>query len=285
MLGTKRIALIAAVAAVGLPATAHAATASRVAGVVIAKDQTRGSFVLAGRAGVATTVRAPHAHPRLGDRLVVSGPRLRSGLVQARALRVVGHVRRTSLRAVVVRQLKRQTLVSAGGSIVAIRRASSARVLSMSSDDSGLKPGTVARFGLSISSTGVVQTAATPLGVTSTVKIEGVVVTVSPLVVSVKGLPVTITVPAGMSLPTGLAPGADVELTVSVADGNAFTLVSFDDQVADQPEAGDDDQHAGDDDQGEDASEPADDDSGSSDSGSTGGSGPGGDDGGSGGDD
>jgi hypothetical protein len=50
-------------------------------------------------------------------------------------------------------------------------------------------------------------------------------------------LPVTITVPAGMTLPTGLAAGDDVELTVQVGTGNVFTLVS----IEDQNDQGDDD--------------------------------------------
>ena len=242
MLRKKQVALIAVVAAVALPASAHAA---RITGVVIAKDPKRGSLVLAGRSGVGTTVRAPRAHARLGDRLLVSGPRLADGTMRAGSVRVVGHLRRATVRAVVVRQLSRRTLVSTGGSIISIRRASSARLLSMAGDHSGLKPGVVARFGLAISANGVSQTAATPLGVTTNVRVEGHLVSVSPFVVSFKGLPLTITVPAGITLPTGLMPRMHVELTVSVGEANALTLVSIDDQ----PQAGEDDQIAGDDDQ------------------------------------
>jgi len=244
MLERKHVVLIAVVGAVALPASAHAA---RTTGVVIAKDQKTGSLVLTGRSGVGTTVRAPRAHVRLGDRLLVNGQRLANGTLRAGSVRVVGHVRRTSVRAVVVRQLSRQTLVSTGGSIISIRRSSSARVLSVAGGHSGLKPGAVARFGLAISTDGVSQTAATQLGVTTNVRIEGDLVSTSPLVVSVKGLPLTITVPAGMTLPTGLTPGRRVELTVSVGDANALTLVSVDSRAGAQ--AGTDDQTAGNDDQ------------------------------------
>ena len=126
MLRKKHVALIAVVAAVALPASAHAA---RITGVVIAKDQKHGSLVLAGRSGVGTTVRAPRAHPRLGDRLLVGGPRLAEGTLRARSLRVVGHVRRATVRGVVLRQLSRQTLVATGRSVISIRRAASTRVL------------------------------------------------------------------------------------------------------------------------------------------------------------
>ena len=272
MTRTRKAAVVAAVVAFSVPATAHAA---RVSGVVISKDQARGTFVLAGRSGAATTVRAPRAHPRLGDKLLVDGARLAGGMVRARSLRVVGHTRHATLHAVVVRQLTRRTLVSAGASVISLwRHGSNARSLSMVSNHRrGLTAGSVASFGLSISSTGVTQT------------IEGHVVSVSPLVISIEGLPITITVPGGVTLPPGLQPGDELEPTVSVGADNTFTLVSADDQNAEEQ------QNAGDDDQGDDNDDQGDDDGGSAGSGPTGsdhggsGSGGGDDGGGSGGGD
>ncbi len=252
MTRTRKAAVVAAVVAFSVPATAHAA---HVSGAVIAKDKARGTFVLAGRTGAATTVRAPRAHPRLGDRLVVDGPRLAGGMVRARSLRVVGHAHHATLHAVVVRELTRQTLVSAGGSVISIwHRGSKARSLSMVGNHRrGLTTGTVASFGLSISNSGVTQTTTTTLGVVSNVRIEGHVVTVSPLVVSVEGLPITITVPGGVTLPPGLQTGDEIGLMVSVGANNTFTLVSIDDQNAqDQQNVGDDDQGDDNDDQGDD---------------------------------
>ena len=63
---------------------------------------------------------------------------------------------------------------------------------------------------------------------TNGVEIEGRVVSVSPFVVSLEGLPITITVPAGTTLPTALTAGDRIELTVQVGAGNVFTLVSID---------------------------------------------------------
>ncbi len=277
---SKKVALVAAVVAVALPATAHAA---RVSGIVIAKNQARGTFVVAGRSGAATTVRAPRAHPRLGDKMLVTGPRLAGGTVRARSLRVVGHTRHAKLRAVVVRQLTRKTLVSAGGSVLSIwRHSSKTRSLSMVSNHrTGLNAGSVASFGLSISSNGVTQTSATTLGVTSTVQIEGHLVTLSPLVVSVEGLPITITVLGGVTVPAGLQPGDEVQLTVSVGANNTFTLVSFDDQNAgdqqsagNQNQAGDDELGDANDDQGDNNDDQGDNSDGSG--GDSGGSGSGG---------
>ena len=280
MSSRKQIALVAAVTVVALPATAHAA---RVAGVVVAKDARHGSFVVSTRAGAATTVRAPRAHPRLGDRLVVDGRRLGDGTLRLRALRVVGRARRAVLRGVVVRQLASRTLVATGHSVVSIKRRSAARTLSMTGGHSGLRAGTVARFGVAITPTGLTQTAVTPLGVSSTVKVEGDLVSVSPLVITVEGLPVTIAVPAGVTLPAGLAPGQQVELTVTVGQDNSLTLSSFD-EVGGQDQQGEDQQNAGpgqavagdDDQQGDDdVADEADDDGGTSAPSATSGSGTG----------
>jgi hypothetical protein len=54
--------------------------------------------------------------------------------------------------------------------------------------------------------------------------------------VSLEGLPIQITVPAGMTLPVGLSVGDRIELTVSVGAGNAFTLVAIDENENDQGE-------------------------------------------------
>jgi hypothetical protein len=66
----------------------------------------------------------------------------------------------------------------------------------------------------------------TPVSQSGTVEIEGVLTSVSPLVVSLEGLPVEITVPSGVTLPP-LTPGEEVELVVKTGAGNAFTLVSI----------------------------------------------------------
>ena len=85
------------------------------------------------------------------------------------------------------------------------------------------------------------ETSATAVGTTSTVEVEGTVVTLSPFVVDVEGLPVTIAVPAGVTLPASLSVGDEVELTVTVDANNAFTLVSVEsNDPGDQSESRDD---------------------------------------------
>ena len=68
-----------------------------------------------------------------------------------------------------------------------------------------------------------------PVALTGNVRVEGTVVSTSPFVVSIGGLPITIGVPTTMTLPAGLAAGRRIELTVSIGTtANTFTLVSID---------------------------------------------------------
>jgi hypothetical protein len=115
-----------------------------------------------------------------------------------------------------VRQLARSTLVSTGGSMIVIRH----------DVNGGPLAGAVAEFRVRIDDDKPVEQAVRTVGQAANVQIEGRVVSVSPLVVSLEGLPITITVPAGTTLPAGLSVGDETELIVSVGVGNVFTLVA-----------------------------------------------------------
>lgn len=223
---TRLLVSLAALAAALLPATAHAAGFR---GVVVAKESHRGTLVIAGRGGTALTVHGRLSLARLGDRVLVGGPRLHDGTLRAATLRVLGHARHATVRGTVVRQLARRTLLSTGHSVIAIQRHAPRRVLASALDDHAqLQPGDVARFEIELEHGVLVQAAATQVGQVGTVEVEGAVVSVSPLVVSVEGLPITIGVPGGTTLPPGLSVGDRVELRVGVAAGNVFTLAAFD---------------------------------------------------------
>lgn len=235
---------MAALAAAAVPTAAHAAGMT-VTGVVVAKEAGRGTLVVAGRSGLARTVHARLSAARLGDRVSVGGTLLRDGTIRSSKLRVVGHARVATVRGVIVRRLATRTLVSTGRSVIAIQRRAAKRSLSAR----GLAPGTVARFGVSFAGGKVRETSASALSTTGTVEVEGKVVTLSPFVVNVEGLPVTIGLGA-VTLPPALAVGDEVELTVSVDANNAFTLVSVDEfQSEPAVEPGD---NQGGDDQGDD---------------------------------
>jgi hypothetical protein len=130
------------------------------------------------------------------------------------------------IRGVVVRQRARSTLVATGRSVITIHQRA-ARRLASSSDHGRLRPGTIAEFRVRIDDDDLFENHATMVGQAGDVEIEGAIVSVSPLVVSVDGLPITITVPATVTLPVGLAAGQRIELIVHVAAPNVFTLVAI----------------------------------------------------------
>src|SRR5213592_4843600 len=173
---TTASALVAAVA-IALPAHANAGSFM---GVVLAKQSHRHALVLARASGAGLTVRTS-ARARLGDRLEVRGLRLSDGTVRAARLNVRSHTRHAVFRGVVVRQLRRSTLVSTGGSVIRIHRAAR--------DD--LRAGSIARFRVRIADDELVEQDVKSLAQAANVEIEGRVVSVAPLVVSLEGLPIT----------------------------------------------------------------------------------------------
>jgi hypothetical protein len=214
----------AAVLAVAIPAQARAGT---FAGVVVAKQPQRGTLLLVRPDGMGLTVRGGLARVVVGDRVTVSGTTLRGATLRLTALHVVGHMRSAHLRATVVRHLAAGTLVASARSVILIR--SSGRRLSSALDRGDLRSGEVADFRIRFEDDEIVEEAPpVQVGQASVVRLEGAIVSVSPFVVSLEGLPLTITVPAGMTLPAGLAAGQRIELAVQVGANNAFTLVAID---------------------------------------------------------
>jgi hypothetical protein len=234
----RMLVVSAVLVAVTVPlAAAHAAQARTGAagfkGIVVAKQKQRGTFLIAREHGAGLTVRGGLARVKVGDRVSGRGARLHDGTIRMRRLHVLGHVRRAILRGTVLRSLARGTLVASGRTVVLIHRRG--RQLASASDHGGMHSGEVARFRIRFDDNGdVVQAGpATQLSDTNTAEIEGQIVSLSPFVVSVEGLPITITVPAGVTLPA-LAVGDDIELTVEVGAANTFTLVSIDENENDQ---------------------------------------------------
>lgn len=228
----KLLVALGVLLAFALPAQARAAGTT---GVVVAK-QAGGTFVLAAAHGRAMTVHSTSTRARVGDRVLVSGSRLA----------VVGRVHRTTIRATVVRQLSNATLVAAGHSMLRIYARGSRRLAS-GSDHGGPQPGDIAQFQVGFDQNDDLVQVAAPIlvGQAATLMIEGSVVSVSPFVVSVGGLPVAITVPAGMTLPT-LAAGDDVQLTVQLTVGtNTYTLVAVNGSGQNGDDQGDDDNGGG----------------------------------------
>jgi hypothetical protein len=218
----KWTALLAVVILLVAAGSANAAPVA-VKGTVVAKRAHSGTVVLAtGRRGLAVTVRVSPRRVRLGDRVSVVGTRLRDGTIRASRLHVVSHVKRMQIRGMVVRRLAHSLRVASGHSVLTIHTSRGA----LASRDDGQQAGDMGEFEVEFEHGGLVEDDFTPASQSGTVEVEGVLVTVSPLVVSIEGLPIEITVPSGMTLPA-LTPGEEVELTVQTGAGNTFTLVSI----------------------------------------------------------
>jgi len=217
----KRSALLAVV--IFLLASGSATAAPKaIKGVVVAK-RAHGAVILAtGRKGLAVTVRAGSRHLRLGDRVSVTGKRLRDGSIRPSRLHVVSHVTKARIRGLVVRRLAHAMRIASGHSVITIQTRSRA----LAAHHDGQREGEMGEFEIQFEHGDLVEHGFTAASDSGTVAIEGHLVSVSPLVVSVEGLPIEITVPDGMTLPA-LTPGQEVELTVQAGAGNVFTLVSI----------------------------------------------------------
>src|SRR5262249_56974786 len=101
----KRTALLAVVAFL-LAAGSASAAPQAIRGVVVAKRVHNGTIVLAtGSKGLAVTVRTSPRSVRLGQRVSVTGTRLRNGVLRASQLRVLSRVKTTRIRGMVVKRL------------------------------------------------------------------------------------------------------------------------------------------------------------------------------------
>jgi hypothetical protein len=231
-----------AVAAFLLAVGSASAAPTALKGTVVAKHSRNGTVVLAGPNHLGVTVRVAPRRVRLGDRVSVVGTRLRDGTIRVSRLHVLAHVKNARIRGVVVKRVARGLRVASGHSVLTIR--TSHRKLSSVGDD-GMHEGQIGEFEVEIEHGELVEDGFKAAAPSGTVKIEGRLVSVSPFVVSLEGLPIEITVPSAFTLPP-LTPGQEVELTVQTGAGNTFTLVAIDDE----DQAGGDDNGGGGDDGG-----------------------------------
>ncbi len=162
----------------------------------------------------AVTVHVARRPVRLGDRVSVVGKRLAD---------VSRTLQRTRIRAVVVKRLAHALRVASGHSVLTIHTGRSRARLS---PPRHVRRATIGEFEIEFEHGDLVEDGFTPVSPSGTVEIEGHLVSVSPLVVSVDGLPIEITVPSGLTLPA-LTPGRRSSSTVQTGAGNTFTLVSI----------------------------------------------------------
>jgi RNase P/RNase MRP subunit p29 len=210
-----------AVAVFLLAVGSASAAPQAIKGTVVAK-RAHTIVLTTGRNGLAVKVRVAPRRVRLGDRVSVVGKQLRNGTIRASGLRVLSHVRKTRIRGMVVKRLAHAMLVASGHSVLTIHTRSA----NAASRHDGEEKGELGEFEVEFEHGNLVEDDFNPVAPAGTVEVEGRLVTVSPLVVSLEGLPIEITVPAGMTLPP-LTPGEEVELFVQAGAGNTFTLVSI----------------------------------------------------------
>ena len=236
----KRVFLLAAAAlaalAFALPATAGT-TAFR--GVVIAKKAGRHAFVTASKNGVVRTVRARRALKRIrvGQRVAVRAAALPDGTFAASGVKLLGKARRAHFRATVVAKRGVRLLVSAGGSVFALR-VKSGHKTGASEGSGDLKPGDDIDCDAGVRG-GNLETRdgdVTKVGHSDQLVLEGIYLATADdgtieLAVVHKGR-VFVKVPDDVLVPD-FKPGDEIALVVTVeADGN-FTLVKAENESAD----------------------------------------------------
>jgi hypothetical protein len=259
-------------AALAAPAPGSAATSAAWRGVVVAKDPTRHALVTASAGGVVRTLRGAAAMQRLavGQAITVRAQPLRDGTFGAQRVTPAGRMLRAQLRGVLIRYQGGRYLVSAGGSVLAVRAGLARRTAAASV--AGARPGDKVVIAASLAHGTLTATSVRTVGHTGSVELEGIFLGLTTggqlrLAVAHRG-EVLITVPAGLALPT-LTPGDELELEVTVDAAGAFTLVQIgdfetattSDENADQNEQGDDDNDQADEDndQADDNNDQADD--------------------------
>jgi hypothetical protein len=230
-------ASIAALAVV-LPATAGATTFR---GAVIAKDSARKALVTASRDGTVRTVRL-HTNFnrfRVGSTVAVRGVKLPDGTFSAAAVRRLGKARGTQVRGTIVRQLTARLVMSAGGSVFALRLAGK-----QSAAEGGLKPGDKVECNVRFkgSSPETRRDRVDKIGHDGQLVLEGIYLSTDEegtieLAVIRKGR-VFVNVPENIEVPEFHA-GDEVALVVTVEADGSFTLVKGESE--NEPGEGDDD--------------------------------------------
>jgi hypothetical protein len=237
----KRFALLfaaaVAVTVIALPATAGAATFR---GVVIAKDSARNALITASGNGTVRTIRVRASFKRIavGHRVAVRGAKLPDGTFSASSVKRLGKTRHVHLRGTVVRKLGARLVVSAGGSVLALRVRGKTGA---SEGAGGLQPGDRVDCDAELKNGGLEagENDIDEVGHEDKLVLEGIYLNTADdgtieLAVVHRGR-VFVGVPDGMDVPT-FSPGDEVALVVSINEDGSLTLVKADNE----DESGDD---------------------------------------------
>jgi len=222
----KRISLVLAAAAVACW-FAPGGGAATFRGAVVGRDAARGAIAVASKSGAVHTIRVGKQR-RLGAQVIIVAARKPDGTFRAARVTARGRTSHARIHGVVVRRTRAGTLLSAGGTVLAVSGASRAA-----------RPGRVVTMDVSIRGDRLHGVKIIAAGTAAFIDVEGTIATLSPLAITLDhGATIQLTVPAALTLPTGLAVGDEVEAVVQFSDG-VYTLVTL--QTDQQGEQGTDD--------------------------------------------
>jgi hypothetical protein len=230
----KRVLVLVAAIGLILPAAAHAGTFHD---VVIAKNAKRKAIVTASKNGTVRTVRTPKGFAKigLGARVSVRAAKLPDGTFAAAAIKKIGLGRKARVRATVVKRARKRLYVSAGHSVFALGLRKRA--------GASLRPGDRIAATATVGKARLFCDDVDPVGHTNELELEGIYLSTDENVLSLavlhRGL-VKVTVPDGLDVPE-FEPGDQVWLLVSVEPDGTFTLLSADNEEADDGDYSDDD--------------------------------------------
>lgn len=222
--------IFGAIAAVLLtPALAHGATnAAMIRGTVAVKQADRHVLVIATRHGRVESARVTTRqlrHARVGERLALGGQRLADGSLHVTTLRRVGAAKHARLSVVILQAKARRLLVAGGGSAFSIRLARGTRI---PAGRSSVRPGQQVRADVELSGDGPVGTEVQDGGDTPLIDFSGVVTAMdtASFTVTTDGISTVVQLPAGVTLPTVVQVGSEVDVVAAVS-GTTLTLTSI----------------------------------------------------------
>lgn len=226
---SKLIALAVLAAALLIPSAAGAATATKLHGVVVAKESARHVLVLASSRGKVTSARVTTRQlrsTRLGARLALVGTKLADGSLRVTRLQRLGLAKQARLRVVVLKAGGSKLLVAGGGSAFAIRVTRATRVLAATGSD--FKPGEQVSTEVDLGENGAVGNTVQTLGNSVLIDFSGTITALDPtsITISSDGVTTVVAIPDGVTLPALVQVGSEVEIVASVS-GSTLTLVEI----------------------------------------------------------
>jgi hypothetical protein len=194
----KGFLLLATVSAAGAALWPAAGGAATFKGVVVAREH--GTMLVASSAGL---VRAAHGNAGVGSRVVLGGDHAT----------VVGRASRARVRGVVVKHVGRTEFISSNRHLLALQ----------SSDPTPAAPGTMVSAQVSIANGQLDEENEDDLGqvANGTITVQATVASVAAgqVTLTVQGQTVTVSLPAGLTLPASLV-GQTVTVQLDVAGNN-----------------------------------------------------------------